>query len=212
MVAVSIVKSKGELLVVGLLNYLWPSLTLLLSIPILHYRANWWLLPGALAVLTGLVMSKVATAPAMTIQEVLTHINPWAYSLAALDAIAWALYSNYSRKLSNPEGASAVPMYMVLGSLLLFIASVQINELRSPTVFSWIVLFFWSLATALSYLFWDVGMRFGNVVTISTTSMLIPLFSTIVTAILLGHGITPSLIIAAGLVALGSQVCRRGVA
>lgn len=211
MVAVSIVNSKGELLVTGLLNYLWPSLTLLLSIPILGNRANWMLLPGMLAVILGVLLGKIATAPTTAINEALAHLNVLAYSLAVLDAIAWALYSNYSRKLSNPAGSSAVPLFMITGSAILMIGSFVSGEPRAPTTYSWVVLVAWSLATALSYLLWDVGMRFGNVITISTTSMLIPLLSTIVTASISDHGLSTSLLVAAALVALGSQICRRGV-
>ena len=211
--AVSLVNSKGELLVTGLLNYLWPSLTLLLSIPILHKRANAWLLPGITAVLLGIGLAKVATAPEGATHHVLSHLNPWAYSTAILCAIAWALYSNYSRKLSNPDGASAVPVYMLIGSLILFVASFTIpNEAHSPTFSDWTLIIGWSFGAALAYLFWDVGMRFGNVVTISTTSMLIPLLSTLITAYISGHGISTTLLFAAALVVVGSWVCRKGVA
>ena len=211
--AVSCVNSKGELLVTGLLNYLWPSLTLLLSIPILHKRANGWLFPGMAAVLIGLIVGKLATAPEGATLEALIHLNPWAYSLEVLDAIAWALYSNYSRKLSNPEGASAVPFYMLIGSgILLGTSGLLSEEPHAPAIFDWGLLFVWSVATALSYLFWDVGMRFGNVVTISTTSMLIPLFSTILTAYVSGHELSAMLLIAAALVVVGSRICRKGVA
>jgi len=210
--AVSLVHSKGELLVTGLLNYLWPSLTLLLAIPILHKRANAWLLPGMAAVLVGIVLGKLATAPEGASHDALMHLNPWAYSCAVLDAIAWALYSNYSRRLSHPDGASAVPIYMIIGSLLLLGANLFIaNEPRSPTTLDWGIMIAWSFGAALAYLFWDVGMRFGNVVTISTTSMLIPLLSTIITAYLSGHEISTTLLIAAALVVVGSRICRKGV-
>ncbi len=210
-IAVALVHSKGELLVTGLLNYLWPSLTLLLAIPILKKQANWWLMPGMAAVIIGIVTGKVATAPEGATQDALMHLNPWAYSFAVLDAIAWALYSNYSRKLSNPQGASAVPFYMIIGSVLLLTASGLSEESRNPLLFDWALLVFWSIAAALAYLFWDIGMRFGNVVTISTTSMLIPLLSTILTAYVSGHPISISLIVAAGLVVVGSRICSRGV-
>jgi drug/metabolite transporter (DMT)-like permease len=210
--AISLVHSKGELLVTGLLNYLWPSLTLLLAIPILHKRANAWLLPGMAAVLVGIVLGKLATAPEGASHDALMHLNPWAYSCAVLDAIAWALYSNYSRRLSHPDGASAVPIYMIIGSLLLLGANLFIaNEPRSPTTLDWGIMIAWSFGAALAYLFWDVGMRFGNVVTISTTSMLIPLLSTIITAYLSGHEISTTLLIAAALVVVGSRICRKGV-
>jgi drug/metabolite transporter (DMT)-like permease len=210
--AVSLVHTKGELLVTGLLNYLWPSLTLLLSIPILHKRATWWLLPGMLSVVIGVLLVKLATAPEGATHDLFTHLNPWAYSCAVLDAIAWALYSNYSRKLSNPNGASAVPFYMLIGSMILLSANLSFaGEARDSSTFDWILLIGWSCAAAIAYLFWDVGMRFGNVVTISTTSMLIPLISTIITAHISGHGISTLLLISAGLVVIGSRVCRRGV-
>lgn len=209
--AVSLVLSEGELLVTGLLNYLWPSLTLLLSIPLLGKRANRRLLWGMLAVLSGIVLAKMATTNEVVVLDALTQLNPWAYSLAVLDAIAWAFYSNFSRKLSNPEGASAVPLYMLIGSCILFGVSLLSEEFSNPTLFDYLLLIVWSGAAALAYTFWDVGMRFGNVVTISTTSMLIPLLSTIITAVLSGHGLTMPLVGAAALVVVGSNVCRRGV-
>jgi drug/metabolite transporter (DMT)-like permease len=205
------VNSSGELLVAGFLNYLWPSLTLVLAIPILHQRATWWLLPGLSCVLTGLVLGKIATAPPDATEQALTHLNLAAYSLAIADAIAWALYSNFSRKLSNPQGASAVPMYMLVTSAALLLASVYSEQPLHANTSDWFLLFGWSLAAALAYLFWDIGMRFGNVVTISTISMFIPLFSTIITALVSGHGLSSPLILAAALVVVGSSICRRGV-
>lgn len=205
------VNSSGELLVAGLLNYLWPSLTLVLAIPILGKRATWILLPGLAAVLLGLVLGKVATAPPGATSEALMHINPLAYSLAVLDAVAWALYSNLSRKLSNPQGASAVPLYMLVTSALMLIISTYVEPPHQATAPDYALLLCWSVATALAYLFWDLGMRFGNVVTISILSMFIPLLSTIITALVSGHGISILLVVAAALVVGGSSICRKGV-
>jgi drug/metabolite transporter (DMT)-like permease len=208
--AIAAVHNIGELLVAGLLNYLWPSLTFVLAIPILHKRATWWLAPGLLCVLLGLTLGKIATAPEGIAREAFTHVNGVAYSLAISDAVAWALYSNLSRKLSNPNGASAVPLYMLVTSTILLTASTLTETPISPPLADWALLGAWSVATALAYLLWDVGMRFGSVVTISAISMLIPLLSTIITAVVLGHGISTSLVIAATLVVAGSMFCGRG--
>lgn len=210
--AFAAVHNSGELLVAGLLNYLWPSLTLVLAIPILSKKATRWLAPGLVAVLLGLTLGKVATAPEGATHEAMLHVNPLAYSLAILDAVAWALYSNFSRKLSHPQGASAVPLYMLVTSAFLLTASTLTETPLSPSLSDWALLLTWSVATAIAYLFWDIGMRFGNVITISTISMLIPLLSTVITAALSGHGISPTLITAAALVVAGSSLCRRGVA
>jgi drug/metabolite transporter (DMT)-like permease len=182
-----------------------------LAIPILGKRATWLLVPGLAAVLTGLVLGTVATAPPGAVAETITHLNPLAYSLAVLDAIAWALYSNFSRRLSNPHGASAVPIYMLVTSVLLLIGSAYVEPPHQATPSNYALLVFWSLATALAYLFWDVGIRFGNVVTISITSMFIPLLSTIITALISGHGLSTLLVVSAALVVSGSSICRKGV-
>jgi len=209
--AVSAVNSSGELLVTGLLNYLWPSFTLLFSIPIVGKRANWILGPGLVTAILGIVLGKVATAPTDVTSEAFTHLNITAYSLAVLDALAWALYSNFSRRYSNPNGASAVPLYMLITSMVLLPMSASFDEPYTAGNFDWFLLIVWSLGTAAAYLFWDIGMRFGNVITISSMSMFIPLFSTIITALLSGHDLSPLLIAAAGLVVAGSTLCRWGI-
>jgi drug/metabolite transporter (DMT)-like permease len=204
-------KSSGELLVAGLLNYLWPALTLLLSIPILGKRPNKLLSVGLVVTLGGIVLSKVATASADTTVDAISRINPVSYSLAILDAIAWALYSNLARKLSNPEGASAVPVYMVVTGVVLLMASSLLAEPYGAIGSDWVFLTGWSVAAAAAFLLWDIGMRLGNVVVISTISMFIPLVSTMLTAVASGHGITVPLIGAAALVVFGSDLCRKGV-
>ena len=204
-------QSRAELLVAGLLNYLWPALTLLLSIPILGKRPHKILAFGLVITLAGIVLGKVATASAETAVDAISQINPVSYSLAILDAIAWALYSNLARKLSNPEGASAVPLYMLVTGVVLLIASSWLAEPYAATGSDWFIMTGWAVAAAAAYLLWDIGMRFGNVVVISTMSMLIPLASTMITAVASGHGITVPLVGAAALVVFGSDQCRKGV-
>lgn len=209
--AVATAKTGGQLLVTGLINYLWPSLTLLLAIPILGKRATWWLPPGLLAVTVGIALGKVATAPEGTLSALATDFNALSYLCAALDALAWALYCNFSRKLSNPDGSSPIALYMTTAGVLILAASFIANPDLTPSWGSWVFLLAWSAVAALSYLFWDIGMRRGHVITISTTSMLIPLLSTIITAFFSGHGVSLSIVISGALVVLGSWICKRGV-
>jgi drug/metabolite transporter (DMT)-like permease len=209
--AVGAVRTKGELLIVGLINYLWPSFTLLLAIPILNKRPTWWLIPGLLAVIGGIFIAVLSTNPGVSVTTLLHEINLTAYLFACIDALAWGLYSNLSRKLSHPEGGSSVPLYMLFTSFILLVWS-SFNHLEySPTIKDWCLLVGWALSSGLAYLFWDIGMRKGNVITISTTSMLIPLLSTVITAVLSGMGLTVEIFVAATLVVAGSTICRRGV-
>jgi drug/metabolite transporter (DMT)-like permease len=204
-------RTPGQLVVTGLINYLWPSLTLLLAIPILGKKATWWLAPGLAAVTVGIALGKLATAPEGTLSALLSDFNTLSYICAAMDALAWALYSNFSRKLSNPDGSSPIALYMTTAGVLILGASCLANTSLTPSWGSWLLLISWSCVAALSYLFWDIGMRRGNVITLSTTSMLTPLLSTIITAIFSGHGISFSIVISGALVVIGSSICKRGV-
>ena len=58
--AVGLATDRAQVLAVGLVNYLWPSLTLLLSVPILGYRARWFLVPGMLVATAGMVVATTA--------------------------------------------------------------------------------------------------------------------------------------------------------
>lgn len=209
--AVALARNSGELLVVGLLNYLWPAFTLLLAIPILKKHPTWWLIPGLIFVIAGIVIGKLSTATAVSISELSGNLNLAAYGVAILDALAWGFYSNFSRKLSNPAGASAVPFYMIAGGIVLVLASLLIDQPVKAIFIDWLILTVWALSSGLAYLGWDVGMRKGNIIAISSSSMLIPLFSTIITATMSGFGLSAELVLSATLVVAGSVICRKGV-
>jgi drug/metabolite transporter (DMT)-like permease len=51
---VGLAKSREQVLEIALVNYLWPALTILLSLPLLKQRARLWLLPGTELALTGI--------------------------------------------------------------------------------------------------------------------------------------------------------------
>jgi drug/metabolite transporter (DMT)-like permease len=52
-VAVGLAKDREQVLEIALVNYLWPALTILFSLPLLKKRASLWLVPGtALALAT----------------------------------------------------------------------------------------------------------------------------------------------------------------
>ncbi len=209
--AVSAARSNQELIVVGLLNYLWPVCTLLLTIPILKKQASLWLIPGLVAAVVGVLITKISTSPELSIARLFDDLNFFAYSCALIDAVAWGLYSNYSRKLSHPDGASLVPGYMIVASCMLLAYSSWEHTPLQANSSDWMLLIAWGLCSSLAFLFWDIGMRKGNVVAISSTSMLIPLFSTLITALLSGYGLSLGILLGALLVVSGSWLCSKGV-
>jgi drug/metabolite transporter (DMT)-like permease len=205
-------KTPNEVVITGLINYLWPVLTLLLSLPILGKKARWLLIPGVLTAVAGIVLGKLAVTPArLEADQLLLHFNAVAYLLAFLDAIAWALYSNFSARYAAPAGSSPVALFMLTVSAPLYFAGVATGEDSVVTPWLFLLLLGWACTSGIAYLLWDIGMRKGNVVTISAFAMMTPLLSTVITASLTGVGLPINLLLAAGLVVVGSYVSGKGV-
>lgn len=53
--AIGMANDRQQTLEIGLINYLWPSLTLLLAVPLLKLQARWWLWPGVALALFGVI-------------------------------------------------------------------------------------------------------------------------------------------------------------
>ena len=123
-VAVGLAKDREQLLEVALVNYLWPALTVLFSLPLLKKRGSVWLVPGTALALTGvfLVMTQGARLSWVSWRGHLQN-NPSAYALALAAAIAWALYSNLARRWSEPESDGAVELFLPATGLVLLVCA-----------------------------------------------------------------------------------------
>jgi len=107
--AVGLATDRAQLLEIALVNYLWPAMTVLCSLLLLKKRASRWLLPGTALALTGvfLVMTQGGSVSWDSLTEHLQS-NPAGYALALVAAVSWALYSNLTRRWSEPGGSGAV--------------------------------------------------------------------------------------------------------
>ena len=212
--AVSSVTDQQQLVIVGLINYLWPSLTLLGAVVILKRPWRWSLLPGLAIAFMGIVIARLEMMPgafAQLAQQLSDEPNLPAYLFAATDAVAWALYSNYSRKYARVGATGAIPLFMLTASLPLLAFGQLRGEVMQASVADLFLLLIWAVLGASAYICWDWGMRVGRIVTISSFSMCIPLFSTVITAWMGGVPLSLGLLLGAVAVVVGAGVCRMAV-
>ena len=197
--------SRDQVLEVGLLNYLWPSLTLVLSLVILGAAANWVLIPGTLLALTGVFL--VMTQGAHVSWTSLTHNaanNPIVYLLAASAAVCWALYSNLARKWAGGCQEGAVSIFLPVTALLLLAISCGVNEPRHWTLRAGAELLFQGIATYVSASLLDHAMRHGNVTAVAAASYFTPLLSTLISCFYLAVLPGPKLLIGCVVLITGS--------
>ena len=203
--AVGLAEGHEQVLEVGLLNYLWPALTILLSVVLLKKRASLLLFPATLLALSGVVVVLTQGAD-LSWQSFSQNLaaNPIAYSLGLGAAMSWAFYSVLARRWAGGEGKGAVDLFLptTAGVLLLVCCFVDEPRAWSPSTLREVL--FLGVATYLAYGLWDTAMRTGNVVLVAAGSYLTPFLSTVVSCVYLSIPTRSSLWVGCGMLVVGS--------
>lgn len=210
--AVGLAKDRGQVLEVALVNYLWPALTVLLSLPLLGKKASVWLLPGTVLALGGiwLVMTQGTDTSWQSFGQHLQS-NPIAYGLASLAAVSWGAYSNLARRWSGPGSEGAVEWFMLATGVVLLAIRFLTTEPTDWTARCAGEVAGLAAVTTAAYVLWDVSMRKGNMLLVVACSYFTPLLSTLVSCAYLGLSPTPKLWIGCLLLVFGSLVTWRSV-
>ncbi len=210
--AVGLVRERGQLLEIALINYLWPGLTVLLSIPLLGRRSSWWLWPGTALALTGvfLVMTQAEGFAWKAFAE-RVQASPLAYGLALVAAICWALYSNLARRWAGTEGGGGVEAFLLVTALALLGFRCVLPEAGAWTGRAILEACGLAVCTTVGYVLWDVAMRRGNHLLVATGSYFTPLLSTVVSSVYLGVTPKPQLWVGCLVLIVGSLVSWRSV-
>ncbi len=204
--------SRQQVLEVGLLNYLWPTLTLILSLVFLEKKASWVLFPGTLLALAGVFVVITHGAP-VSWQALSRNLasNPGAYSLALAAAVSWAMYSNLTRKWASSQEEGAVVIFLPITAIVLLLICFFLDEPREWNRRSLAESLFLGIATYGAYMLWDYAMRRGNIVTVAAASYLTPFFSTIVSCLYLAVVPGARLWVGCGVLILGSILSWKSV-
>jgi len=204
---------RTQVLEVGLVNYLWPSLTVVLAVPLLGKRARWFLYPGAATAFAGVVLASMHQT-GLSVSSLTTHLaaSRLPYTAGLVAAVSWALYSNLCRRWGGDNQGGGVPIFFLASGLGIYGLRLILPEASQFTSKSIIELtcavFF---ATTLPYMFWDHAMRRGNLVLVAVLSNFTPILSTLVSCAYLKVTPSPMILIAACLVAAGATTCNRAI-
>lgn len=208
--AIGLASDRSQSLELGMINYLWPCLTIVLAIPFNQQRFRVWLWPGLLLSLLGIVWVMKGSgsgSPALLWQNMLR--NPVAYALAFIAALTWALYNNLTRRFAR--GSNGVTLFFILTALALWL-KYAFSDHTVPMAFTLVPLLevlFVGLSTAIAYSAWNHGIQQGNLTLLATASYFTPVLSALMGSLWLG--LTPPLAFWQGvaMITLGSLICWR---
>lgn len=209
--AVGSASNRTQVIAVGLLNYLWPGLSLVFSVPILKRKASPWLAAGVLLALAGVWLA-TAGGSGSTLQAFISEGSLVPYSLALLAAASWGLYSNLSRRWGGDEEGGAVPLFLLASGLVLGLLRLVTPETTTWSTRALLELSYMALLPGmLAYVLWDVAVRKGNLILVASLSYLTPLLSTLFSILVLGVQSGPGLWFGALLVVAGALICKQSI-
>ncbi|MFE8149656.1 aromatic amino acid DMT transporter YddG [Brenneria goodwinii] len=181
--AIGLANNRLQAMELGMINYLWPCLTILFAIFINQQKSRILLWLGLVLSLAGIVWimkGDGAWSPRLLWQNILT--NPLAYGLAFSAAAVWALYCNITKRYG--QGKSGISLFFLVASAVLWIQYALSAE--GPIIFtlpSSIELIFMGASTALAYSAWNAGIQYGNLTLLATASYFTPVLSTLLAAL-----------------------------
>jgi len=204
--AIGLSYNREQVIEVSIINYLWPGLTLLFSVPVLKKQAKLSIILGIVLAFTGVYIAmnpyhNFSFTPFL--QNIRNNSLPYLYAFIA--AIAWALYSTFARKWAANDEEGAVPIFLLFTGLILLTLTLFFQEESVWSIKVIIELIYMAIfPTFLAYSFWDQAMRRGNIILVAALSYFTPLLSVFISSIYLQISIDIRLWLASILVVTGA--------
>ncbi|HAU5563442.1 TPA: drug/metabolite DMT transporter permease [Serratia fonticola] len=199
--------SGRQAIEVGMVNYLWPSMTIVLAVIVNRQKVSPLIIPGVILAVAG-ICRVLGGDQGFSISEMTNNImeNPLSYGLAFSGAIIWAIYCVVTKKIAN--GNNGITLFFVLTALTLWVKYFISPQPAFDSNFqTWISLALAAMAMGFGYAAWNVGILHGNVTVLAAASYFIPIISSILAAFILSSHLTLSFWQGTAMVSLGSLVC-----
>lgn len=192
---------------VGMVNYLWPGMTIALSVLVNRQKTSLLIIPGFLLAIAGIcfVLSGDQGFSPARIMSNLTS-NPLSYGLAFSGALIWAVYCVVTQKIA--KGSNGITLFFILTALTLWVKYIAgAQPAMQVDMKSAISLALAACAMGFGYAAWNTGILHGNVTLLATASYFIPVISALLAAFILGSTLTVSFWQGAAMVSTGSLIC-----
>ena len=194
--------SGRQAIEVGMVNYLWPSMTILLAVIVNRQKTSPLIIPGVILAIVGI--GRVLGGDGGMMNNVMD--NPLSYGLAFSGAVIWAIYCVVTQRIA--QGNNGITLFFILTALTLW---VKYHTSPQPEFtlswYAWISLMLAAMAMGFGYAAWNVGILHGNVTVLAAASYFIPIISAVLAAFMLDSHLTLAFWQGTAMVSLGSLIC-----
>lgn len=207
--AIGYAQNAQQAIEISVVNYLWPSLTMLALVIFKQLKFHWMLLVGMAISLTGLIYIQLGEQT-FSIEQIFANAvsNPLSYGLAFIGALLWSIYCAFTKTHGSQE--NPIAFFFCLVSAVLWLKFILLGTEIKPIV--WSIkhigyLIAASVSLGLGYGAWNVGMLRGNVTALVAMSYFSPVITAFIAMLILGQSLSLSFWQGASLVTLGSLIC-----
>lgn len=193
---------------VGMVNYLWPSLTILFAVLFNGVRTRWWLYPGLLVAFGGIIVI-LSGDKGFSLTEFVARFaeNPVSYLLALVAAVTWAGYSSMTRAWGNGINPSTIIFAVdTLVFLVLWFLDIG-SQPVAASAHGLMSVIFGGIAVGMAYVVWTLGMSKGNITVLAAASYFTPVLSCVFATFWIGAELNSSFWTGVVLVVAGSLLC-----
>lgn len=199
--------SDRQAIEVGMVNYLWPTFTMLFAIAFNRQPSNLLIIPGVLVAILG-ICQVLGGDQGLDFAGMAANIqdNPLSYGLALSGALIWAAYCAVTSRMA--EGKNGITLFFMLTALVLWIKYLATGG--GAMHFSYQAILYLVMAACamgFGYAAWNVGILHGNVTVLAGASYFIPVFSAALAATLLRTPLSSAFWKGASMVCAGSILC-----
>ena len=192
---------------VGMVNYLWPSFTIVAAIVFNRQRAHWLIVPGFGLSIIGIGWV-LGGAQGFDLRGMAANVqdNPLSYGLALAGALIWAGYCTVTARIA--QGKNGVTLFFILVALALWVKyGLEGGGPMDFTAAAMVYLVLAAGAMGFGYAAWNVGILHGNVTILAGASYFIPVLSSALSVWLLGAMLSWAFWQGAAMVCAGAILC-----
>jgi drug/metabolite transporter (DMT)-like permease len=192
---------------VGMVNYLWPTFTIVASILFNRQKTNVLIVPGFALSIVG-ICRVLGGAQGVDLGGMVRNVqaNPLSYGLAFAGAVIWAAYCTVTARIA--QGKNGVALFFVLVSVTLWIKYVLEGGGRMEfSVEAIVYLLLAAGAMGFGYGAWNIGILHGNVTVLAGASYFIPVLSAALSTLLLRAPLSLAFWQGAAMVCGGALLC-----
>lgn len=206
LVSIALSQNRDQVLVIAMINYLWPPLMIVFSILAKQLNFHWCVGIGFLLAVLGLML--VVNPDILNSQQLILILkqNPIAYAFALVGALLWPIYSVLTKKYA--QGQNGVPLFFSITAVLLWLVHIGVDEpFVMPSLELWLTVAVLGGLIGIAYSNWNQSMQYGNMKILILATYFMPILSTVMSMFILGVYPQLSFWVGTGLVSLGAIIC-----